>query len=161
MTTSAKLGWGLAAILAVALGAMSYTFLVAGKTTPYADGRTTVLLSKDERNKVLGEMRGLLEGAQEIVEASVEGDMVRVSEVARSIGMAAAEGESAQLIGKLPLEFKTLGLDTHRAMDDLAALAQTTDDPLVVLGALGDAMLNCTSCHAGYRLGVEGLDSAE
>lgn len=158
MTFMGKLGWIVSLVLAVGLGAMIYTFILAGQTEPHADGRTVVLLSADERNQVLGEMRGLLEGAQEIVEASVAGDLTRVSEVASSIGMAAAEGESAALIGKLPLEFKTLGLDTHRAMDDLATLASETDDPMVVLGALGDAMLNCTSCHAGYRLGIEGDD---
>ncbi len=158
MSLAGKLGWLLSAVLAVGLGAMSYTFLIAGQTEPHADGRTVVLLSADERNKVLGEMRGLLEAVQGITLAAVDGDMAEVQAVATSVGMAAAGGESPALIRKLPLEFKTLGLGTHQAFDDLATLAASSDDPMEVLGEMGAVMSNCTSCHAGYRLGIEGAD---
>lgn len=158
MTFACKAGWAVAGILAVALGAGAYKVVVKGQTVPYADGRTAILLTKDERNRVLGEMRGLLEGVKAITQAAVAGDMATVAAQASAIGMVAAEGESPALIAKLPLEFMTLGMGTHKAMDDLATLAGTTDDPLVVLGALGEAMDKCTGCHAGYRLGVEGMD---
>lgn len=62
------------------------------------------------------------------------------------------------MIGKLPLDFMTLGMGTHKAFDALADTAENTDDPLVVLGELGDVMNRCTGCHSGYRFGIEGED---
>ncbi len=158
MGLACKAGWALSAVLAAALGVGGYVFVVQGNTKPYEDGRTAILLSKDERNRVLGEMRGLLEASQGIVQAAVAGDMDTVAEEARAVGMAAAEGESAAMMAKLPLAFLRQGMAAHKAMDDLADLAGTTQDPLVILGALGQAMEICTGCHAGYRLGVEGPD---
>ena len=158
MGLACKAGWGVSAVLAATLAFGGYKVFIGGNTVPYADGRTVVLLSSDERNRVLGEMRTLLEGAKGIVQAAVKGDMAAVAVEARAIGMAAAEGESAALMAKLPGEFLTLGMSAHKAMDDLADLALATDDPMQVLGALGEAMEVCTSCHAGYRLGVEGVD---
>lgn len=158
MRNSEKFAWATAAALAVALGGMSYTFLIHGNVEPHADGRTAVLLLPDERNLVLSEMRGLLEGVQAIVQASVAGDMQSVATTATSVGMIAAQGESPQLISKLPLEFKTLGLGTHADFDELAQLAGVTDDPLEVLSSLGKIMDKCVTCHAGYRLGIEGAD---
>ncbi|PCJ07418.1 MAG: hypothetical protein COB16_10975 [Rhodobacteraceae bacterium] len=81
-------------VLALTLAGLGYTFVVKGNVEPHADGRTVVLLSADERNMVLGEMRGLLEAVQAVVQAAVEGDMEAVSAAAREVGMAAAEGES-------------------------------------------------------------------
>lgn len=156
MGLACKAGWALSAVLALALGGGAYKVIIGGNTMPYEDGRTVVLLSADERNRVLGEMRHLLEGAKGIVQASVKGDMARVAQEARAVGMAAADAESPALMAKLPGHFLNLGMSAHKAMDDLADLAETTDDPLVVLEALGEAMEVCTGCHAGYRLGVEG-----
>ncbi|MDQ2091603.1 hypothetical protein [Marimonas arenosa] len=158
MSIACKAGWAVSAVLAAALGAGAYLFVIQGNTEPYEDGRTAILLSKDERNRVLGEMRALLEASKAITQAAVKGDMETVATEARAVGMVAAEGESPVLIAKLPLEFMTMGYSAHRAMDDLADLAGRSDDPLEILGALGEAMEICTGCHAGYRLGVEGQD---
>lgn len=158
MGLACKAGWGLSAILAGVIVVGGYKIFVGGNTMPYADGRTVVLLSADERNRVLGEMRALLEGAKGIVQASVAGDMATVAAEARAVGMAAAKGESPALMAKLPGEFLTMGMSAHKAMDDLADLAEQGAEPMAVLGALGQAMEVCTGCHAGYRLGVEGVD---
>lgn len=148
-------------VLIVAIAGLAYFFVVKGNTEPHADGRTVVLLAADERNMVLGEMRGLLETVQAVVQASVAGDMSAVSKVASAAGMVAAEGESAALIGKLPLDFMRLGMGTHKAFDALSLTAAGTDDPMVVLSELGTIMDKCTGCHAGYRLGIEGEDGEE
>ncbi len=145
-------------VLALALAGFGYTFVVKGTVEPHADGRTVILLSADERNMVLGEMRGLLEAVQSVVQAAVAGDMVAASTAARAVGMVAAEGESAAMLGKIPLDFMTLGMGTHKAFDALADTAENTNDPLVVLGELGNLMDRCTSCHGGYRFGIEGED---
>ncbi|SFL43805.1 hypothetical protein [Shimia aestuarii] len=158
MSLACKAGWGVSAVLAGVIVIGGYKLIVQGHTVPSEDGRTVVLLSEDERNRVLAEMRGLLEAAKGITQAAVVGDMETVAAEARAVGMAAADGESPALMAKLPLDFLQLGMSAHKAMDDLADLALTTDDPLVVLGAMGEAMEACTGCHAGYRLGVEGID---
>jgi len=148
-------------VLAIGLAGIAYLVVYPSNVEPHADGRSAVLLSADERNLVLGEMRGLLETVQAIVQVSTKGDMETVSTVATAAGMAAAEAESAALLGKLPIEFMTLGMGTHKAFDDLADTAGQTDDPMVVLTELGAIMDKCTGCHAGYRLGIEGEGKEE
>ena len=151
MTFMGKLGWFVSLVLAAVIATGVWLF-IKGDTVPASDGRASIRLSEGERDKVLGEMRGLLEAAQAIIEASVANDMATVEAEARKVGMAAAEGESPALMAKLPLEFMTLGLGTHQAMDDLADLAATNPGKDAVLGALAETMLNCTACHASYRL---------
>jgi len=148
-------------VLAIGLAGAVYLIVAPGNVEPQEDGRSLVLLAPDERNMVLGEMRGMLEAVQAIVEAASRGDFQTVAETASATGMGAARAESAALIGKLPLEFMSLGMDTHKAFDALAVTAGDTEDPLVVLAELGTIMNNCTGCHAGYRLGVEGVDGEE
>ena len=149
-------GWALSAVLAVALGAGAYKVLSPSGLTVEADGRTAVLLLPEERNMVLGEMRGLLEAVQAITIAALDEDMEAVAQTATAVGMAAAQGESAQMLGKLPLDFLKLGMSTHKGFDDLADLAREGGDGPAVLRQMGGLMLNCTSCHAGYRIGIEG-----
>ncbi len=154
-----KIGWGVSLVLALALGFMSYTFLIRGKVEIYEDGRTAILLQPNERNKVLGEMRGLLEAVQMITVAASDNDMDTVIAAATAVGMGAARAENPQLIAKLPLDFKIKGMATHQAFDDLAAVASDGWDGAAVLRQLGVVMENCTSCHGGYRLGIDGVDS--
>ena len=155
MRSVCAVGWGLSVVLALGLGAMGYVFLIRGNVEPYADGRTAVLLAEGERDKVLGEMRVLLETVQAISENLAAGNVEAVPALARAAGMAAAAGESPAMMAKLPLEFKTLGLGTHQAFDDLADMAAMDPEPLEVLATMSQTMLNCTACHAGYRLAVE------
>ena len=68
--------------------------------------------------------------------------------------MGSAGGEPITLIAKLPLEFKTMGMGTHRAFDELAMEAEDLGDSGVLLGQLSAILTNCTSCHAGYRFDV-------
>ncbi len=159
MNFMGKLGWIVALILAIGLGGMSYTFLVKGQTVPYADGRTSILLSPDERNKVLGEMRGVLAGVQTIIEETTAGNLDAAEKQARAMGMAAASQDTA-IIAKLPLDFKSLGLGLHGSFDDLADSIAATDDPLTVFDDLGTLMLQCVACHDTYRLGIEGEGAA-
>ncbi len=138
----------------IALGA--YKFIIAGSTEIADDGRTAILLEAGERDFVLGEMRLFLEAVQGVVAAVAENDMAKVAALSTAVGVASTGGETAALIGKLPLEFKTLGLATHAMFDDLATEATDMGDASVVTASLGVLMENCTSCHAGYRFDVAG-----
>lgn len=155
---SVKVSWTITAVLAVMLAFVGFKF-VTGSVEQTDDGRTAILLTAPEKDMILGEMRTFLEGVQTIVEAIAEDDMETVAATATSIGMAATGGEPAQLIAKLPLDFKSLGMGTHKAFDDLSMEATDMGDSKIVLAQLGDLMLRCTSCHEGYRFDVVAEDS--
>lgn len=155
MTFLGKLGWFVSLILAAVILAGAYVFLVRGNVVEGEDGRTVILLSKAERIKVLGEMRGMLEAVQSVTEAAATGDNAVVQAVARAVGMAATANESAAMMAKLPLEFKTLGFGTHKAWDSIADLAQTGATQTILTVAIGDILLNCTACHASYQFANE------
>jgi len=147
---SCKVCWGITgALLAGAIGFGAY-FFVKGNVIETDDGRVGVLLNPQERSHVLGEMRGLLEAVEAVTDGVVAGDMTAVSVAARAVGMAATANEPVTLMAKLPLEFKTLGMSTHQAFDDIA-LAADGGDSAAVLRQLGGVLSNCTTCHSGYR----------
>lgn len=129
-------------------------FFVNGNVVAGDDGRTAILLTASERDFVLGEMRGLLEAVETITFELSEGNMPGVAAAAKSVGMGSAGGDPVTLIAKLPLEFKSLGMATHRAVDDLAMEAEDIGDEMALLGQLSSILTNCTSCHAGYRFDV-------
>lgn len=147
---SCKFCWAVTTVLALMVGYVGFQF-VNGDTLESADGRTAIVMTSPERDLILSEMRTFLEGVQTIVEAIANDDMEAVATKANSIGMAATGGEPAALIAKLPLEFKSLGMGTHKAFDDLAMEATDMGDGVIVLGMLGDILLRCTTCHASYR----------
>ncbi len=153
-----KFCWVITLVLAVMVVGMGYFFLFKGNTFLGEDGRTAIVLSEGEKASVLGEMRDMLEGVQIITGAIAVNDMERVSEAASALGMVVANADSPELIAKLPLEVKTLGLGAHAAFDNLSEMAKTTQDPNEVLAELSDMMLACVSCHDGYRIAIEDLD---
>lgn len=149
---SCKLCWSVTAVLAIFIAVMGYKFIVTGSVAETADGRTAVIVTTPERDMLLAEMRGFLEGVQTIIEAVAEDDMATIATTASALGMANAGEVPAALTAKLPLEFKTLGFSTHNAFDNLAAEATDMGDGKVVLAQLGEMMLKCTTCHASYRI---------
>ena len=153
-----KFCWVLTLLLAVMVAGMGYFFLIKGNTFLGEDGRTTIVLSEAEKASVLGEMRDLLEGVQIITGAIARNDMETVSQAASNLGMAVADADSPELLAKLPLEVKTLGLGAHAAFDNLAVMAKVTTDPNEILAELSDMMLTCVTCHQGYRIAIEDLD---
>ena len=145
-------------VLAIAVVVLSYTFILKGNAYLGEDGRMTIVLTEGEKAQVLSEMRAMLEGAQAITEALSVNDMDAVATAASSLGMIVANADAPELIAKLPLEVKTLGLGTHAGFDELANLAQVSEDPLEVLAEFSNLMLNCTTCHASYRIAIEDFD---
>ncbi|MDE2379673.1 hypothetical protein [Bradyrhizobium sp.] len=136
----------------LATAAVAVVFFVRGRTQIAPDGRTAVLLTADERNLVLAEMRGVLGSVQGIVDGVNAGDMKRVAQAARASGMAAAADVNPALMAKLPLEFKELGLGLHRRFDDIARAADSGASREQVLTSLGAQLSACIGCHEGYRL---------
>lgn len=147
--------WGLVVVLLVLAGGMAYLFVYQGSVRPAADGRTAIVLESGERALILAEMRAFVESIQQITAGLSREDMQAVAEAARLSGRAAQQQVPVPLMGKLPLTFKQLGLDTHQQFDQLALDAEQLGDPAHSLQQLGRLMQNCVACHAAYRLEVQ------
>lgn len=145
-----KLCWILVVALAVIVGIFAYKF-TTGEVKPSDDGRLAVLLTKDERNALLLEMRGWLESSQRILAAAERNDFDEVIKSAKASGMAAEADTPGSLFRKLPLAMKTLGFDTRRKFDEIAVDAATQKNRDHVVAQLSVAMSNCVACHATYR----------
>ncbi len=129
---------------------------VAGGTAPIApDTRQTIVLTEDERNFVLAEMRGFLDSVQGIVEGVAEGNMKAVTEAARKSGMGTMQRVPRTLMPKMPPEFRMLGMNTHGAFDTLANESSGMGDKQIVLKQLATLLTNCSACHQGYRLAAQ------
>ncbi len=120
------------------------------------DIRSAIVLTQDERNLVLEEMRTFLETVRLITVALGRNDMEGIVEPARKVGMASSGEVPAGLREKLPGEFKTFAMSTHKAFDLIALDAQELEDQQHTLQQLGALMSNCVSCHAIYRLEARG-----
>lgn len=145
-----RLSWMLVALLSVIVTVLGYKFTV-GNVQPSDDGRMAVMLSKDERNALLLEMRVWLQSAQGILSAASMKDFDAVVKSAKASGMSAEAGTPGSLFRKLPVEMKTLGFDTREKFDDIAATAARSKDGTQVVEKLSVAMNNCIACHETYR----------
>jgi len=141
----------IAGLLALLCAGLVYRFVFHGSGIPGADGRTVIVLEPDERSLVLSEMRGFLENVQQITAGIAEDDLQRAAKHARQSGRNAAQSVPGSLMGKLPLSFKQLGLDTHTKFDELALDAEQLGDRDHTLLQLNTLLLNCVACHAAYR----------
>ena len=141
-------------LLLLIIGGGIYKFVFQGSVIEAPDGRIAIQLTTAERSIVLGEMRAFLESVQQITQAVTESNMAVVVTSARAVGMAAQEGVPGTLVGKLPMEFKKLGFDTHTKFDQLALNAEDFGDDNQVLVQLSELMQNCIGCHAAYRFDI-------
>ncbi len=156
MKKSCKFCWVLSALLITMIAGLGYVFLNPGNLVKSEDGRAAIVLSVDERDLVLSEMRGFLEGIETIVSGITEKDMDAIAESAEKMGMSSAAQVPLALMGKLPSEFRSLGMATHTAFDELALEARGMGDEQVILAGLGELINNCTTCHSAYRIEADG-----
>jgi hypothetical protein len=145
-----KLSWVLVVVLLIIVALFGYKFTV-GNVQPSDDGRQAVMLSKDERNALLLEMRIWLQNSQIILSAASKNDFDTVIKTAKASGMGAEAGVPGALFRKIPVEMKALGFDTRKKFDDIAADAGNFKDSNRVVLKLSIAMNNCVACHAMYR----------
>jgi len=144
--------WIAIGILSIIILAAGIKFVVIGNTTQGDDGRTAVILEPTEKDAVLGEMRGLLEATQMIMEALANDDLKGVEAAATPLGSGAIATVDFALRAKLPLEFKKLGFGTHYAFDDIAKMAKEGKPAKAIQLKYVDMMNNCIACHAMYQL---------
>ena len=139
-------------VLLLIIAAMAYKFIVAGSTEKTEDGRVAILLEPGERALILREMRAFVAGLQLMSDALSRDDMKGVAKVARGMGAARAHDVPLAMMGKLPLEFKTLAFSVHGGFDTIAIDAETIGMPKHTLGQLSDVLQKCVACHSSYQV---------
>ncbi len=146
-----KILWAIICTLLIVLIAVAYKF-IQGSVAVSDDERVAVVLSKDERNLILSEMRNFLISTQKISEAITNDDMELVATLAKSAGMVAEENTPGSLLAKIPLSMKTLGFDTRKRFDQIAADATGLKIPVHSRRQLDQLMKNCIACHASFKI---------
>lgn len=126
--------------------------------TVQEDPRTAVAVPAAGRTAVLGEMRQMLTALNGVLLAMARGEADRMAEAARSGGTAIAVDRDPGMAAGLPEPFARLGMDTHRAFDALAEVAEAGAPRDTLLARLGRLTGNCVACHETYRLEVEEED---
>ena len=127
-------------------------FFVKGTTTVSSDQRRAVMLSASEKDLVLGEMRTMLTAVNGMLAALSENDMKKAAVAASSAGMAMAVDASPILMAKLPLDFKELGMGTHRAFDDISVDIGKGATLPEILKSMHQITNRCVACHQANRL---------
>lgn len=136
-------------VLTVALFAV---FFVKGTTTVSSDQRRAIMLSPVEKDLVLGEMRTMLTAVNGVIGALAENDMKKAALAASTAGMAMAVDASPILMAKLPLDFKELGMGTHKAFDAVSVAIGKGATVPQVLRSMHEITNRCVACHQANRL---------
>lgn len=138
-------------ILAIALSLIATTTVAASEV----DKRQILPFSEMQRDHVLTEMRALLTGTQNILDALLREDMIAVARYARPLGMGMTHKAEDHLKAILPKEFMQLGMSVHKDFDQIAMDAESLKDPKHTLRQLSESMKKCNACHAGYQIHVK------
>lgn len=117
-----------------------------------SDERAVVELDVAQRDFVLHEMRDFLVSIKNIVAAMAKGDMAQLANSAKASGIATTQHVPRELMRKMPVGWRELGMDTHQRFDDMALEAASLGDREQLLEKLSGILANCTACHAAYRL---------
>ena len=115
------------------------------------DGRTPIVVTEGTRIFVLAEMRSMLAAAQGVAEAIGKRDPNAVAKAAMTSGLKAFQGMPKQVMMELPPDFRSLGMEAHKAFDQVAEAANAGAAPEVVSARLGEAMQFCVACHESFR----------
>ncbi len=146
-----KVLWTIIIIL-LALSGFLINKFISGAVVPSEDGRSSVVLTKDERDLILTEMRAFLVSVQGVSQAITQNDMDKVAELATKAGMAAEQNTPGSLLQKIPLPMKKMGFGAREQFDGIATTATTTKDADTARQQLDELMLTCIACHTTYRL---------
>jgi hypothetical protein len=146
-----RICWVLVAVLGISTGVMAYKFILSGSVKTSADGRLAIQLTPGERDLVLGEMRTFLNSVQLITQGIADRNFDVITKAADDVGLAAQQEVPGTLVGKLPLEFKKLGFDTHERFTQLSLDAKQLQDEAHTLEQLSTLLNNCVACHAAFK----------
>lgn len=123
-----------------------------GSGQPPGDPRQRLTLPPQGRDKVLAEMRHMLESVNGVLRGVAAGDLAAAEKAARAAGTAMAVEMDPAMMQQLLPAFRELGLQTHRAFDELADRLKAGGTGEDAIRGLAGVTGNCVACHALYRL---------
>lgn len=139
-------------LAAAALGLLGVLGATAAETPAPADARQRIVLVPAARDRILAEMRAMLESLGGVVQGLAAGDLAAAEKAARAAGMAAAADVQPEIKGQLPPGFRELGMQTHLAFDRLADGLRAGASRDGALRSVADVTARCVACHAAWRL---------
>lgn len=136
-------------------GLLIWFFVFRGEVIEIKNQRKAVLMTKENREVVLGEMRDFLSNIQQINEGLLENNPEKIIQAARASGRDVEETVPQGLIKSLPMDFKKLGFATHDLFDEIADSAQINFNPTTIRKQLNRTLNNCVACHQVYQIKVK------
>jgi hypothetical protein len=138
--------------LIVCIAVIALSIVRTGSSQNPGDSRQRLTLPPQARDRVLAEMRHMLESVNGILRGVVANDLVAVGKAARAAGTVMAVEMDPAMMGQLLPAFRDLGLQTHRAFDELADRMKAGGSRDEAIRGLAAVTGNCVACHAVYRL---------
>lgn len=129
-----------------------YFFLFKGNTVKSEDGRTAVIMSPENRNFVMNNMRHFVEGVQQINKGISENNASIVIAAGKKYGGSEIEDAPQGLVKSLPIDFKKLAMGTHSTFDAIKDSAEVNFNPRQTQKQLGVLLNKCIKCHTNFRI---------
>lgn len=126
--------------------------MIRGNVSGVEDGRVVIQIKPEERDFVLTEMRMLLSSIQGISSGLAEQNTDRIIEAAQMSGMKMAADVNPALMMKLPMDFKTKGMEVHSEFDAFALEMGKDPRPEKAIQFLDAQLKRCVACHSSYKL---------
>jgi len=141
------------AIVSVLLnGLLIYFFFFRGNTAKVDDNRTAIVMTPENKQFVLQEMRLFVEGVQQIQEGIVTNNPQLIIKSGESHGKEPLLTAPNGLIRSLSKEFKTMAFGTHDIFKEIADSARVDYNPMRTQQQLNKLLNSCVACHRVYRI---------
>lgn len=138
-------------ILLALVGAVVAVPLATPEAQP-VDRRQRIVVPPAARERVLAEMRAMLESVNGVLRALATGDLAAGEKAARASGLATAADVEPEVKRALPPQFLSLGMQTHRGFDRVAEELRAGAAREAIVASLAEVTSLCVACHAAYRL---------
>lgn len=129
-----------------------YFFVFKGNTVKGENERTAVIMSPENKNFVLNNMRHFLEGVQQINQGIIENDPAKVIAAGKSYGGSPVDEAPSGLVKSLPIDFKKLAFATHASFDAIKDSAATNFSPKQTQKQLDGLLNKCIKCHSNFKI---------
>ena len=138
-------------ILVALVGAVVAVPLATPEAQP-VDRRQRIVVPPAARERVLAEMRAMLESVNGVLRGLATGDLAAGEKAARASGLATAADVEPEVKRALPPQFLSLGMQTHRGFDRVAEELRAGAAREAIVASLAEVTSLCVACHAAYRL---------
>lgn len=127
-------------------------FVFRGEVIEPQKQRKAVLMTPQNREVVLGEMRNFLFNLQQINEGMLENNPEKIITAARRSGHSSTEKVPQGLMKSLPFEFKQMGMGVHTMFDQLSDSVRLNYSQKSTQKQLNKIMNSCVACHQIYQI---------